>query len=152
MVCNPLFSPTLLPGSFSVKVANARTAEWAIARLQAEAGAYLSEDKEIKTVDKDTELIGSFPCKDNDGIRGKLILHTKSIFFSPARSRLRAKLTSESKAAEKEQQGGWKIEFDEMKEIHKTSETNQRGAEEVGLRFKTLEGEKKTVQDLGEKG
>ncbi|KIW70013.1 hypothetical protein PV04_02324 [Phialophora macrospora] len=119
-------------------------AEWAVSRLQAEARQYLASDKNLQTVDKDAQMIGTYTCKDSNGIRGKLLVLVTAVSFSPNHPQHHLPLTSSSRAENNEEDGGWNLLFSDIKSIHKITEQNSHGGEEAGLQFVPYEGEKRT--------
>ncbi|EXJ61719.1 hypothetical protein A1O7_02148 [Cladophialophora yegresii CBS 114405] len=124
-------------------------AEWAVSRLQSEAHQYLTSDKTLSTIDKNTHLIGTYTCKDHNDVQGKLVVMMTSVSFAPKRSGNRLNLTQSSRSANKDKDThGWSLLFDDIKEIHKITEQNSHGGEEAGLQFVLYEGEKRTVMHL----
>lgn len=82
----------------------ASLADWAIARLQAEAEKYLAQRGELGAIDsydegygpkpskkrirdkpEEPQMIGRYPCRDGD-VKGDLVLTTTAISFSPKHS------------------------------------------------------------------
>ncbi|OCT49723.1 hypothetical protein CLCR_07234 [Cladophialophora carrionii] len=124
-------------------------AEWAVSRLQSEAHQYLTSDKTLRTIDRDTHLIGTYTCKDNNDVQGRLVVLVTSVSFAPKRSEHHLNLTSSSRSANKEKDAGeWNLLFDDIKEIHKITEQNSHGGEEAGLEFVPYQGEKRMVMHL----
>ncbi|KAJ9605903.1 hypothetical protein H2200_009752 [Cladophialophora chaetospira] len=131
-------------------------AEWALARLQAEASQCLaSEHGQASNKDRDALLIGSYACHtsndNNDNqIAGNLFVLATSVSFSPKRT-TRARLTPGSKSKEKEEAKGWSVLFEDIREIHKITHQNKWGSEEDGLEFRTFDGEKRSVLKLAKR-
>ncbi|KAK5082379.1 hypothetical protein LTR05_007526 [Lithohypha guttulata] len=119
-------------------------AEWAIARLQAEAKQYLQQDDTLTSIDKDRQpparaetqaatndfdkqhkqakLIGRYSCMHNDG-QGLLVATTESISFQPRQS----------------SDTDWTILIKELRTIQKI--TDYVGIRELsGIAFQALDG------------
>ena len=125
----------------------ARLAEWAIARLQAEAQQYLSPSKELTTVDNDTHLIGSYTCRDENDVHGRVVVMATAVHFSTKVSR-----SSKISASDRDTDAaGWSIPFASLREMHKITETNSHGGEEIGLKFKPFEGETRKLTNVAKR-
>jgi hypothetical protein len=67
----------------------------------------MSCDKELKMAETDLHLLGTYTCRDNDDVLGRLTVLATGVSFSP---------TKKPSSAQ-----GWSMLFEELKEIHKVN-------------------------------
>ncbi|KAI1611708.1 hypothetical protein EDD36DRAFT_297308 [Exophiala viscosa] len=127
-------------------------ADWAIARLQAEAEKYLEQHGKLGDIDNDDarntdmpsktgirdtpegpQMIGRYKCRDGDAY-GELVVTTASISFSPKKSA----------------NSGWDLPFRELIGIQKIT-VQVKSGEEAGLIFTKLNGTTHDVAHLVER-
>ncbi|KIV80312.1 hypothetical protein PV11_07823 [Exophiala sideris] len=128
-------------------------ADWAIARLQAEAEKYLEQHGKLGDIDNDDarntmmpsktgirdtpegpQMIGRYKCRAGD-VYGDLVVTTASISFSPKKSA---------------DHTGWLLPFRQLTGLQKVT-VEVKSGEEAGLIFVELDGSKHNIAHMNER-